>query len=307
MKKILALTLALLMILSMAACSVSDADDITVPQSDKQDNSTTAPVEDTEPVEDTTPAAPTLEEMVLVDDENCTIKITGVETDSFWGYGLKVYLENKTDLNLMFSVSNASVNGFMCDPLWAKEIAAGLKANETITWMSTEFDKNGIKTPTDIEMTFSVSDSDDWTADDLVNDTFTIYPLGEDAVVPYVRQSVEGETVLFDNEYCTMIVTGFDPDNLFGYSMNVYLENKTDKNLMFSMDDAAVNGFACDPFWASAIAAGKRSNTAITWFDSTLEENEITTIEKITGSITVSDADDWMADDLVNEAFEVTP
>lgn len=155
---------------------------------------------------------PSFEEVVFVDNDICTFKITAIEEDSIWGYTLKAYLENKTDLELMFSLSNVSVNGFMCDPLWATSVTGGMKANEEINFSSESFKANGIETVTDITFTLSVYDNNDWTAEHLVTETFTIYPLGEEAVESYTRTTVDSETVLFDNENCTMIVTGYDPD-----------------------------------------------------------------------------------------------
>lgn len=264
-----------------------------------------APIQ-TEPTQSTTaPAA--FEEIILRDDENCTVKITAIEEDGLWGYTLETYLENKTDKELMFSVSNASVNGFMCDPFWAVTVSAGMKANEEIHFMEEDLKRSGIETVTDIEYTLRVYDSNDWDAEDLVNEPVTIYPLGEEAVQPFTRQSVADEIVLFDDDNCTMIVTGFDPESIWGYTMNVYLENKTGENLMFSIGDAAVNGFMCDPFWAETVAPGKRSNTTVSWMTQDFEENGITEVDSLTLPIRVYNADNWHAADLVNETFTVNP
>lgn len=246
-------------------------------------------------------------EIVLVDNEDCTFKITAVENDSIWGYTLKSYLENKTDQELMFTLSNVSVNGFMCDPFWASSVMPGMKANEEIHFSTTDFARNGIESVTLIEGTLKVYDSNNWEAEDVVLMPFALYPLGEAAVQPYVRASVDGEMVLFDDENCTMIVTGFDPENTWGYTVDIYLENKTDNELMFSVTDASVNGFMCDPFWAETVASGKRSNTAIRWTASTLEENGITQVETIALSVRVYDNNDWLAEDLVSETFNIQP
>lgn len=309
MKKLIALGLAVLMVLSMAACTSSDPGDSQTQGQASVAAGTTAAPETDAPTDapETTAAAVDFQELVLVDNESCTFKITGFEPDGLFGYTMKVYLENKTDLELMFSLDQVSVNGFMCDPFWAVNVTAGMKANEEISWFAEDFNTNGITTVTDIDMTVVAQDYNDWMADPLVNESFVVYPLGADAVQPYTRQSVAGEIVLVDNEFCTMIVTGFDPDNLFGYTMNVYLENKTDKELTFSTSDVAVNGFMCDPFWATYVSAGKRCNAAITWFEEDFTANGITTVESISLPVTVSDTNDWMADYLVDETFEINP
>lgn len=116
---------------------------------------------------------------VIPDNEFCTFKINSIEADNMWGYTLKAYLENKTDLELMFSLSNVSVNGFMCDPLWAATVTSGMKSNEEISFTSESFERNGIVDVTDITFTLSVYDNNDWAADHLVSEEFTIYPLAK--------------------------------------------------------------------------------------------------------------------------------
>lgn len=298
-KKILSALLLPVMVLSFAACAGESSDNTPSASVESQQ---TAPTTET-----AAGAAAGFGEMVLVDNEACTVKITSIDADNIRSYTLNVYLENKTDLELMYSLDGVSVNGFMCDPFWAVTVTAGMKSNEEISFSSDDFEMNGITDVTDISFTLNVCDSNDWTTEYLVGEAFTLYPLGEDAVQPYTHTALEDEIVLFDDENCTMIVTGFDPDNIWGYTVNVYLENKTDKNLMFSIDGAAVNGFMCDPFWAETVAAGKRSNTSISWSESDFEENGINAVESLTLPITVYDADDWAADHLIEDAFTVNP
>lgn len=93
--------------------------------------------------------------------------------------------------------------------------------------------------------------------------------------------------------------------------MGIYNErisgNKTDLELMFSTDGVAVNGFMCDPFWADSVAAGKRSNTEITWSEDDFAENGITEVTEITLPVRVYDNNDWSAEDIANEIFTVNP
>ena len=114
------------------------------------------------------------EEKVFVDDENCTFKITGVDADGIFGYTLNAYIENKTGKNLMFAWNDVSVNGFMCDPFWATSVQAGKKSVSDISFSETELAELGIETVETIEFTLSVYDEDDWMADHLVEETFTL-------------------------------------------------------------------------------------------------------------------------------------
>lgn len=300
-KKILCLTSAAVLVAGLTACGSKSA--ATEPVSAATSATTEVTVETTE---ETSPLV-IFQETVLVDDENCTFTITAIEESNAWGYTLKAYLENKTDLDLTFSLSNVSVNGFMCDPFWAASVSAGMKASKDISFTQDSFDRNGITNVTDIAFTLDVYDSNDWTADHLVSQVFSIYPMGEEAVEMYEREAQDSDIVLFDDENCTMIVTGFDPENMWGYAVNVYLVNKTDKILMFSVSDAAVNGFMCDPYWAETVAPGKCSNTSLTWSASALENAGITDVESLHIPVRVYDSGDWMAEDLINEAFTLNP
>lgn len=303
LKRILISVLSLIMVFSFTACSSAPVQNSS-PNTEAAANEQ-VPAQTSEAVETEAPVI--FEEITLVDNEYCTFKITAIDAKNMWGYTLKAFLENKTDLELMFALENVSVNGFMCDPFWAAVVTPGMKANEQISFASEAFELNSITQVTDIDFSLKVYDYNEWTEDYLVNETFTIYPAGEDAMQPFVRTAQDGEIVLFDNENCTMIITGFDPENFWGYTLNVYLENKTDKNLMFSINEASVNGFMCDPFWADVVSGGKRSNTTISWMSEDFETNGITEVETLTLPITVYDADDWTSDYLIDDTFTVTP
>lgn len=152
MKKILPILLIAILSLSICACG----------------NEETAT--------DQEPAAEEPAEIVIVDNETCTFKITEASVDETWGYILKVYVENKTDQNLNISWDNAVVNGFLCDPCWGMELPAGAKSNEEIIFYNESLAENGIN-PADvnsIDFTLMVHDSDDWEADFIINEQFSI-------------------------------------------------------------------------------------------------------------------------------------
>ena len=298
MKRTIAGLLALSAVLYLAGCGEQSAQN-------SEPTPATGPAQTQQ--ETNPPLQPDFREILLAEDENITVKVTSVNPDDAMGYALKLYLENKTDEELMFTLDRVSVNGFMCDPFWAATVTPGMKANETVTVLSSALQDNGIDTVTDITFTLRVYSAEDITGEDLLNQVCTIYPMGKDAVSPYVRETVDGKIVLFDNEYAAMIVESGGEDTVWGYSLKVYLENKTDRNLLFSVGDAAVNGFMCDPFWAVEVAAGKRCVSDISWFAETLAENGITEVESITLPITVSDSDNWLADPLISDSFTLNP
>ena len=87
----------------------------------------------------------------------------------------------------MFSVVRASINGVECDPYFASEVTSGKKANEDISFPTTEFGGNDIGTYTDIALEFCVYDSEDLSADPVAETTIHIYPYGEETATKYER------------------------------------------------------------------------------------------------------------------------
>ena len=164
MKRIFVLLSALTLVLSLAACGAAPSTNETL---------SNPSVSTSEPKPSQTPE---FSPLTLVDNDQITVKITGIDADGFLGYTLKVFLENKTDKELMFSTDDVSVNGFMCDPFWASSVAAGKKANEEISFSEGDFEKNGITAVEEIVFTLSVYDSNDILADDLLEQTFTFKP-----------------------------------------------------------------------------------------------------------------------------------
>lgn len=291
---------AALVLLLCAGCASAPDSETATPPSGSSSSATTGSTGEV-------PAVPSFTETVLVDNDEILFKITSIHNDPVWGYTLKAQIENKTDMDLVFTLSDTSVNGYMCDPFFAVTVTAGMKANKDITFSTDSFREIGIGEVTDVEFSLQIYDSNDWTNDSVLDESFTLYPLGQEAAKEYPRQSQDGDIILFDNEDCTMIITGFDPDSIWGYSVQVYLVNKTDDTLMFSVGDAAVNGYMCEPYFAQTVSPGKQRITSISWSKNELEKNGITTVESLTLPIRVYDAEEWTDEDLIDETFTVHP
>lgn len=314
MKKLIALLLALIMVLSVAACSSDsgkDAEKNDKSQSqNKNDDKTDDKTDDKGSADDDedNKELAEFEEIVVVDNDECIIKITGIDPHNMWGYTVKAYFENKSaDKTYMFSVDGASINGVQSDPFFAAEVAAGKKSNEEIVFNDDLLAQNGIEDFTDIKLSFSVSDSEDWSADPVADATVHVYPYGEDQATKFVRESQDNDQVLVDNEYITLIATGNRDDELWGYTVDFYLVNKTDKNLTFAADDVSVNGFMVDPLFVEDVNAGNCAFGTMEWVGSELEDNGITSVEEIEFILSVYDLDDWSADDLVEETIKFNP
>lgn len=299
MKKLIAILLSTILVLSLAACSGNE------PQ--PTDPGTTRPAA-TDPVIQTPTDPPVVPmemgETVIIDNENCTFTIESASQNAYVGMTVEVLLENKTDKTLLFTWNNTSVNGFMHDPFWAEEVAAGKKAKSTIHFDTYQLEEYGVESVDEIQFTLYVYDSDDFMADPYVSEVFTIYPTGlsaETMVYP-TRGSKAGEQVIADNEDVTFIIESAGVDGSF-YNLRCYISNKTDKNVMVSWEEVSVDGFMIDPLWAVTVGAGKQAVTDISFLRSDLADNGIENPGQIEFKLNVSDYDDWMADPILEQVY----
>lgn len=299
MKKFVALLLALVMTLALGACgSASTAPDAA--------GSTAAEETKKEP-EKKADAAYTMEETVIVDNDLCAFTVTGVE-ESDTAVKVSVVCENKSDAVLMFAWEDVAVNGCMIDPFWASSVASGKKDVETISFSKSELGEYGLTAVDEVQFDLYIYDYDDIMTDRIVDERFAIYPTGLTAdTVSYPEYAVsDSDTVIFDNDYGTFIITGVDEDALWGYTMQAYILNKTDSAVTCAWDDVSVNGFMCDPYWATTIAGNSRSLVEISFSDSQLEELGIDTVEEIEFRVHLYDDAHWDSY-FVDDVFTYAP
>ena len=225
--KIVSFLLAIVMLFSLTACggnTASNSNKIEAAAQSKNDNdnvNTLAQSKSDIKADKGKEKEITFTEVVAVDNDECSIKITGVNADKLKGVTLKAQLENKsTEKTYMFSVETAAINGIKCDPFFAAEVAAGKKSNNEIRFTGDDLKENGVGDYTDIELTFRVYDTNDWMADPVAKETVHIYPYGEDKAVKFVRESQPDDNIIVDNEFVTIIVTGYENDKIWGYTVN---------------------------------------------------------------------------------------
>lgn len=250
------------------------------------------------------------EEITVVDIDETTITITDIDEDGTWGYTLKVTIENKSeDITYMYTIDNASLNGVCVDPYFSVEVKPGKKLNEEIEFYMTDEEKELIGEVTDIHILMYAYDSDDWSADNIFDEDFHIYPKGEDNAEDVIREDDDEDVVLSENDDVRFILTGIEWDDTWGYELSVYMVNNTDKNVVFTIDDASINGYMVDVYWADYLMAQTSALGEITFYLDDLEKIDITEedeIEDLEFYFSVYDSDDWSAPDIYNEDISLT-
>lgn len=238
----------------------------------------------------------------VVDNDDIVFRITGDDPNAVWGYTLKAYCENKTDRNLTFSWNGTAVDGAMCDPMWSLDVPAGKKSNTEITFYTGTF-----KSINELSFTLCVTDSADDAAEPVLQEKYVLYPTGLDAetFVPE-KYDLTGAEVLYDGDDAVFAVLGTEQEDLIGYSVKVYLEDKTDGDLRFSWENVSVNDYMINPEWVRSVSAGKYDVTNIYFWDTDLEANSIENVDEIEFTLEIRDAEDELAEPYAEETYIYT-
>lgn len=266
MKKYLTLSLALLLIITFASCGTSGAKAF-----NWQPASDAVSVKDTDPVGS-----------VLMDNENCTVSIAKVaqKAESTFGdfFAYQLTCKNKSDKNLIFSVSDLAVNGYSMN-LNEREQAAPKASVPLIVFAYYPTYENSFITKFDefktVEFSLSayeVGDAGDENGVVIYNKgeeppkTFgarakvVVYPQGGDAQVSFEKDRPQNANVLIDDSSITLAVKqfGFDESiygKFYGYTAILYIENKTDNALSFSIKNVYIDGNKCaDPISETGVS-----------------------------------------------------
>lgn len=284
MKKVLCLLVALLMVLCMAGCKGGS-----------------------EAPKATTAASITFLEDVLVDNQDCVVKITGIDPQGEFGYTLNTYLENKSqDRTFIFSVVDSTVNGVAANCLFGMELAPGEKVTEGIC-VGDEQLQEALGSYTDIALSFLVYDAGDWSAEPVASFTEHIYPCGEDKATVYTRKPVDTDQVIVDNDQVSITVIGYEQNEYMGYQAKLFLVNKTEANVTFGAEQVSLNGIMADPYFSAELSPGQSAFTAIQWDLYLLEEYEMSQVEEISMVLFAYDQDAWSGEYLANESVVLNP
>lgn len=216
---------------------------------------------------------------IVEDGKILYFEVSPPDKDGEWGLTMHASMENRSDRDLMISLGNVSINGVMAPPYWSETVNAGMKAQSDIVWAADTLSEKGIDDVSQIQFELIAYD-DDNPDGYLVDVNHTVYPNGKDRAKTETYERSEGDQILFDDENCSMIITGKDPDGEWGYTLKACLVNKTDRGLMFASADVSVNDVMCDPSWSESVAAGTISRCRIIW---PKEELQNAGIQNVTG------------------------
>ncbi len=282
MKRILAGLLAVAILMTFSACGVSSDSELEKPAGVSGGPTETTQKTATEDV--------TIEEMVLVDEAGVRITAKSLEADNLFGTDLKLLIENNSGKNLTFQCRNSSVNGYMVETLMSVDVADGKKANDTLTFSSSDLELCGIDAIADMEFSFHIFTSEDW---ETYLDT-ALVQMKTSIADSYTYTYDDSGDVAYEGKDIKIVIKGLTKDSsIFGPGIVVYIENNNKENLTVQSRDVSINGFMVDTIFSADVASGKRAIDTITFMDADLEENDITEIENVELFFHIFEADSW--------------
>ena len=251
----------------------------------------------------------TLKNEVVLDNELFSITAKSIDEDSEYGYTVYLLIENKSpDKTYTFNIQKGEVNGVEVNLYTVIFVNPGKKANTAV--IIDDLKEYGIEEYTDIELIVNVTEGK-YTYDEpyAMSESVHIYPYGKENATEFVYEAKAGDQVLVDNEYVTVIYTGDNKENELGYSISLYIVNKTDKDITVSGDDMSINGYMAEAYYDQRISAGKISLSGIQWYGETFKENDIdeSKINDIEFSLDIYQTDNTEAEHFFNGVLKFAP
>lgn len=289
--KILATVLCLVAFAFMAigsGSSDSSKKDIVATEENSSSGENASVEEQTDSEAESQSTGITIDEQVVVDQDGIKITATEYTTDSIWGDGIKLLVENNSDTDYTVGCDALIVNDYMITDLFVSEIASGKKANETMYLSSSALKAAGIDNVGKIEMYFHAYDSNiDFVFQNVYSEIQT------SAYADMDTTPNDAGMELYNENGIKIVGKTVDENSFWGTAILLYCENTSGKNVGISVDDMSINGFMMSPFFATTVYDGKKSIDEITVFSSDLEENGIEKIEEVELKFHIYDNDSY--------------
>ena len=217
-----------------------------------------------------------INEQVLVDQDGIKITATEYVTDSIWGDGIKLLVENNSAKDYTIGCDVLIVNDYMITDLFSADVAAGKKSNEVMYLSSTELKAAGIDTVGQIEMYFHAYDSN-W--DNLFKNVYSKLETSEFANMDTTPND-EGQE-LYNANGVRIVGKTVDENSFWGTAILLYIENTSGQNVGINVDNMSINGYMMTPLFSTTVYDGKKSIDDITIMSSDLEANGITSVDQV--------------------------
>lgn len=263
-------------------------DSIDVPIEDDTD----APTDEPDDIEKADPILPSMENVVLIDNNDLNITLVSTKSEEGHSPTLKLLLENKrSDIDMNFSIENSYINGYSADLFLYTDVLAEKKANKDVPIIFGNFEKYGLRKITKLELEFAVTDKNaELGTKPFFTGTAVIIPEQADAVFDVSAEYID--LVLVDDQYATVNLLDTYTDEVFGLCIDLEITNKSDKVLHIVSSGSSVGGKMLDPLLFLYLDPGRSVIKKVYWPSSVLLENGIENATQAELGIVISDPND---------------
>ena len=231
----------------------------------------------------------TIAETVLYEADG--IKVTAKSlADGLLGTEVKLLIENDSSKNILITSSSVSANGYMMPTaaLYA-EVAAGKKANESLTLMSSELDQCGIETLAEMQFYLQIQDPETWET----IKTTDLITLATSAT-GYTQPVDDSGDVLYNENGYKVVCKGLKQDIIWDGTVVFYMENNSNKAVSIYAENVSVNGFMQEVGLWSDLRPSTKMIDGMSMIDlSDLEITNIDEIKTIEFNLRIVDAETW--------------
>lgn len=289
MKRFFVIILTLVLVFSLSACFGPKNDtndkapgDVTDKNKDDADNE-----KDKSKTED---KEVTIKEQVIYEGNDIVVTVKGFSTESIFGPEVKVLIENNSVNNITVQTRKSSVNGLMAETMFSAVVAAGKKANDAITFVSSGLKAAGITTIKDIEFSLHIYETESM---DTIVDTDSI-KLKTSADESFVQKFDDSGSIVYDADGIKVVVKEMNSSESFwGSDIYFFIENNSAKDITVQARDVSVNGFMIEPMFSVDVVSGKKALDTMTFVESDLTENNIKEIKSLEFKLHIFDTDTW--------------
>ena len=231
----------------------------------------------------------TIAETVLYEADG--IKVTAKRlADGLLGTEVKLLIENDSSKNILITSGSVSANGYMMPTaaLYA-EVAAGKKANESLTLMSSELDQCGIETLAEMQFYLQIQDPETWET----IKTTDLITLATSAT-GYTQPVDDSGDVLYNENGYKVVCKGLKQDIIWDGTVVFYKENNSNKAVSIYAENVSVNGFMQEVGLWSDLRPSTKMIDGMSMIDlSDLEITNIDEIKTIEFNLRIVDAETW--------------
>lgn len=227
-----------------------------------------------------------IEEQVLYDENDISIKATALTVDESMGPMLALSIDNHSQKRIGLRPFDVSVNGYMVTPLINVTVNPGESTTANLAFDADEIDAYGIQTVGSVALQISIYDVDEY--EELYTTDPVTIPTSAAETVAQVYD--DAGDVVFD-EKDVKITYQRAQESIIGPAYRFYIENNTDKRISVQARNATVNGEDISPKFNCIVMPGKAAVHAMAFKLADLSDNDIETITQITFKIVIYDTD----------------